>query len=469
MTDTLPTPALDLPPGSPMWNPDFLFGAGTSAYQVEGAVSEDGRTPCIWDTFAGRPGAIRDGASAAIACDHYRRWQDDIDLLATLGFDAYRLSFAWSRLLREDGSVNPAGVAFYDRILDRLLAHGIKPFVTLYHWDLPQHLQDRGGWLNRDTAHRLADFADLASRHLGDRVHAWTTLNEPWCSAWLGHGTGLHAPGLAGEAYAVEAMHHLLLGHGLALPALRANGARQVGIVTNVTAISADTQRPADLQAVDLARACYNHWVLDPLFKGHYPEALASLWPAARPPIREGDMALIAAPMDYIGINYYFRANVRSDGEHGFADKGLDRVERTVMGWEVYPAGLRDVLIGFAGRYPNLPPVHITENGMSSDDHVIDGRVDDEQRVRYLQRHLDALGQAIRAGVDVRGYFAWSLMDNFEWTEGYAQRFGLVHVDYDTQARVPKDSALALQALLRRRRELSGARTGASRAARAPA
>lgn len=459
MTDTLTSPELALPPGSPMWQAGFLFGAGTSAYQIEGATTVDGRTPCIWDTFSARAGKVRDGSTAAHACDHYHRWREDIDLLAALGLDAYRMSIAWSRLLLEDGSVNPAGLAYYGNVIDRLAHHGIKPFVTLYHWDLPQHLQDRGGWLNRDTAHRLADFASLASRHFGDRVHAWTTLNEPWCAAWLGYGTGAHAPGLVGEAYAVEAMHHLLLGHGLAMQALRAEGASQVGLVTNVTAISADSQRPADLQAVDLARACYNHWVLDPLLKGSYPEALDALWPGAKAPVREGDMALIATPMDYIGINYYFRANVRSDGDHGFADKGLERVERTLMGWEVYPAGLRDVLIGFAGRYPNLPPVHITENGMASDDRVVGGRVDDEQRVRYLQRHLDALGQAMRAGVDVRGYFAWSLMDNFEWTEGFSQRFGLVHVDYETQARVPKDSALALQALQGRRRQLSGARS----------
>ena len=252
--------------------------------------------------------------------------------------------------------------------------------------------------------------------------------------------------------YAVEAMHHLLLGHGLSMQALRASGAQQVGILTNVTAVSADTQSAADQHAVQLARACYNQWVTDPLLLGQYPVELQELWPGVLPPVRDGDMAVIAAPMDFIGINYYFRANVRADGAHGYADKGLDRVERTIMGWEVYPAGLRDVLIGMRGRYPALPPVYITENGMASDDVVKDGRVDDAQRVRYLQRHLAALGQALRAGVDVRGYFAWSLLDNFEWTEGYAKRFGLVHVDYDTQVRTPKDSALALQALMARRR-----------------
>ncbi|ARN21021.1 GH1 family beta-glucosidase [Piscinibacter gummiphilus] len=457
MNDLSNDDVLSPPPGSPLWLPDFLFGAGTAAYQIEGGVAEGGRVPTIWDTFCARPGAVRNGESGVVACDHYHRWQDDIDLVASLGLDAYRLSVAWSRVMRPDGSPNAAGLDFYERILDRLAHHGIRAFVTLYHWDLPQHLQDRGGWLNRDTASRLADFADVASRRLGDRVAAWATVNEPWCAAWLGHGSGVHAPGLADVRYAVEAMHHLLLGHGLATAALRANGAAQVGLVTNVTAVSADSQSPEDRQAARLAGACWNHWVLDPLLLGTYPEALQELWPGVSPSVRDGDMALISTPMDYIGINYYFRANVRSDGAHGYADKGLDRVERTVMGWEVYPAGLRDLLIGFKGRYPALPPVHITENGMASDDDtVVDGRVDDAQRVRYLQRHLVAIGQAMRAGVDVRGYFAWSLLDNFEWVEGYAKRFGIVHVDYATQQRTPKDSALALKALMAARRKVSG-------------
>jgi beta-glucosidase len=439
------------PPGSPMWQPGFLFGAGTAAYQIEGSLDAGGRVPCIWDTFSARPGAVRNGETAAIACDHYRRWAEDIDLVAALGLDAYRLSIAWSRVMRPDGRPNPEGLDFYERLLDRLAAHGVQAFVTLYHWDLPQHLQDRGGWLNRDTASQLAGFADVASRRLGDRVAAWATVNEPWCAAWLGHGNGVHAPGLADVRYAVEAMHHLLLGHGLAAAALRANGQAQVGLVTNVTAVSPDSPSAADQHAVRLARACWNHWVLDPLLRGTYPEELQELWPGVEPPVRDGDMALISAPMDFIGINYYFRANVRSDGAHGYVDKGLDRVERTLMGWEVYPAGLRDVLIGFKGRYPALPPVHITENGMASDDRVVDGRVDDAQRVRYLQRHLVAIGQAMRAGVDVRGYFAWSLLDNFEWAEGFAKRFGIVHVDYETQVRTPKNSALALKALQQRR------------------
>ncbi|KQV81264.1 GH1 family beta-glucosidase [Rhizobacter sp. Root1221] len=443
---------LSPPPGSAMWQPDFLFGAGTAAYQIEGAVAADGRLPCIWDTFAARPGAVRNGETAAVACDHYRLWQQDIDLAAGLGLDAYRLSISWSRVLREDGTPNPAGIDFYERVLDRLAHHGVKAFVTLYHWDLPQHIQDRGGWLNRDTGRRLADFADLASRRFGDRVATWATLNEPWCAAFLGHGSGLHAPGMADTRYAVEAMHHLLLGHGHAMAALRANGAQRVGLVTNVTAVSADSPSPADQHAVRLARACYNQWVMDPLLLGSYPEELQELWPGVRPIVHDGDMQVIASTMDFIGINYYFRANVRSDGAHGYTDKGLDRVERTLMGWEVYPAGLRDVLIGFKGRYPTLPPVYITENGMASDDVVADGRVDDAQRVRYLQRHLVAIDQALHAGVDVQGYFAWSLLDNFEWSEGYAKRFGLVHVDYATQARTPKDSALALKAFLERRR-----------------
>ena len=444
-------PVLDLPPGSPMHHPDFLFGAGTAAYQIEGATAADGRVPCIWDTFAARPGTIRHGDTAAVACDHHRLWAQDIDLLAALGFGAYRFSIAWPRVMHADGTPNPTGIGFYDRVLDRLAHHGIQALVTLYHWDLPQPLQDRGGWLNRDTAHRLADFAGTVARHLGDRVAAWGTVNEPWCVAWLGHGIGVHAPGLADTRYAVEAMHHLLLGHGLACAALRAEGPVPVGLLANVTAVSAATTDERDRHAARLAQACWNRWVLDPVLAGAYPPELEEVWPGFRPPVQPGDMATVSTPLDFLGINYYFRANVRSDGAHGYVDQGLDRVERTATGWEVYPAGLRDVLIGLKARHPDLPPVYVTENGMASDDVVVDGRVDDAQRVRYLQRHLDAIAQAQRAGVDVRGYFAWSLLDNFEWTEGYAKRYGLVHVDYATQARTVKDSGLALQAMLRQR------------------
>jgi beta-glucosidase len=434
-----------------MWRRDFLFGAATAAYQIEGAAGEDGRLPSIWDTYCATPGRVVNGDSGAVACDHYHRWESDLALLKQLGFDAYRLSIAWPRVIGLDGRINPRGVDFYKRLLDRLQQQGQKAFVTLYHWDLPQHLQDRGGWLNRDTAHRFADYAERIGRELAGRVSAWTTLNEPWCSAHLGHGEGRHAPGLTDTRYSVEAMHHLLLGHGLACAALRSTDRAPVGLVHNINAVSAASDSAADRQAARLAHACSSHWVLDQVLLGRYPEAMRELWPLAEPPVREGDMEIIRAPLDYLGINYYFRQVVKSDGAHGFVDAPLPGVERTQMGWEVHPDGLRDLLVEFRQRYANLPPIYITENGMASDDQVQAGRVHDEQRTRYLKRHFAAVDEAMRQGVDVRGYFVWSLLDNFEWAFGYEKRFGVVHVDYQTQQRTPKDSALALQAFFTRR------------------
>jgi len=446
--DALP---LAPPAGSAMWRPEFIFGAATAAYQIEGAVDEDGRVPSIWDTFCAIPGRVHAGDSGAVACDHYHRYAADIALLARLGFGAYRFSIAWPRVLDDQGRVNERGLDFYRRLLDELDAHALQAFVTLYHWDLPQHVQDRGGWLERDTAQRFAEMADRVSRALAGRVRGWMTLNEPWCSAYLGHVEGRHAPGLADESLGMRAMHHLLLGHGLAMQAVRANDAAPVGLVTNVNAVTPASESPADLVASERAAASVNHWVLDPLLLGRYPEPLAQLWPGAQAPVRAGDMATISAPMDFVGINYYFRSIVASDGGHGYLERWLPNVERTQMGWEVHPEGLRDLLLEFARRYPNLPPVYITENGMASDDRVADGRVHDAQRIGYFARHLEAVDQAMRAGVDVRGYFAWSLLDNFQWSYGYDKRFGIVHVDYATQARTPKDSALEFARFLARR------------------
>ncbi|WKB55041.1 GH1 family beta-glucosidase [Eleftheria terrae] len=441
-----------------MWRPDFLFGVATAAYQIEGAAAEAGRHPSIWDTFSATPGKVHNGDTGAIACDHFHRWEADLQQLADLQLDAYRLSIAWPRVVDERGAPNRQGLDFYKRLLERLQSLGIQAFVTLYHWDLPQCLQDRGGWLNRDTAQRFGDYASLVSRELAGLVTAWCTLNEPWCSAYLGHANGHHAPGLKNVRYGVEAMHHLLLGHGVATRALRSNDSAPVGIVTNVNAVRADSQRPEDLQAARLAHACANSWVLDPLLLGRYPEELRELWPGIEAPVRTGDMERIAVPLDYLGINYYFRANVRSDGAHGYVERMLPGVERTQMGWEVYPEGLRDLLLGFKERYPRLPPIYITENGMASDDRVVDGRVEDPQRISYLRRHLAAVDEAMRQGVEVKGYFLWSLLDNFEWAYGYERRFGIVHVDYATQQRTPKDSALALRDFLRQRK--AGPRAG---------
>jgi beta-glucosidase len=441
------------PPSSALWRKDFLFGAATAAYQIEGAAQADGRLQSIWDTFSETPGKVLAGDTGAVACDHYHRWEADFEMLSALNVDGYRLSISWPRVMDKNGQPNQKGLDFYKRLLGRLKEKGLKTFVTLYHWDLPQHLEDRGGWLNREVVYRFADYADLMSRELAGQVDAWATLNEPWCSAYLGYGNGHHAPGLADGRYATQAMHHLLLAHGTAVPILRANDPASLkGIVANVGCASANTDSPADRRAAELFEVQHNGWVLDPLLKQAYPKELFELWPRTEPLVLEGDMQTIAAPLDFLGINYYFRTNVRTDGAHGYLEVPLADVERTQMGWEVYPDGLRDLLIKFHQTYPALPPIYITENGMASDDQIVDGRIDDRQRISFLKRHLAAVDSAIKAGVDVRGYFIWSLMDNFEWAYGYERRFGIVHVDYDTQQRTFKRSAELIEKFLATRK-----------------
>jgi beta-glucosidase len=441
------------PADSALWRKNFLLGAATASYQIEGAVNEDGRLPSIWDTFSATPGKVLAGDTGAVACDHYHRWEGDFDLLSKLNFEAYRLSIAWPRVMDENGRPNHKGLDFYKRLLARLKEKGLKTFVTLYHWDLPQHLEDRGGWLNRDTVHRFTDYADLMSRELAGQVDAWMTLNEPWCSAYLGYGNGHHAPGLADGRFATQAMHHLLLAHGSAVPVLRANDpASMKGIVANVGRGTANSESAVDRRAAHLFEVQHNAWILDPLLKGAYPDDLFELWPGTEPLALEGDLKTISAPLDFLGINYYFRTNVQSDGAHGFTEVPLPNVERTQMGWEVHPDGLRDLLIGFHNTYENLPPIYITENGMASDDKVVDGHVDDPQRISFLKRHLAAVDGAIKAGVDIRGYFVWSLMDNFEWAFGYERRFGVVHVNYETQERTVKRSAELIARFLEERK-----------------
>ena len=435
---------------------DFLLGTATASYQIEGAIHEDGRLPSIWDTFSATPGKVLKGDTGEVACDHYHRWQEDVDMLSSLNVDGYRLSIAWPRVMDEQGQPNRKGIEFYKNLLDGLKAKGLKTFVTLYHWDLPQYLEDRGGWLNRDTAYRFAEYAELMSRELAGKVDAWMTLNEPWCSAFLGYANGHHAPGLSNIRYATQAMHHLLLGHGLAVPILRKNDpGSQVGIVANVGRGTANSDSAADQRAAELFEIQHNNWILDPLLKKQIPQALFDLWPGAEPLVLEGDLEIIGAPMDFLGINYYFRTNVKSDGAHGFVEAPPEGVERTQMGWEVYPQGLQELLIGFHKTYPNLPPIYITENGMASDDEVVNGEVVDDQRLSFLNRHLAAVDAAAKAGVDIRGYFIWSLMDNFEWAFGYERRFGIVHVDYQTQKRTLKRSANLIAQFLADRRAQS--------------
>lgn len=442
------------PIASAMHAPGFTWGVATASYQIEGAVHSDGRVPSIWDTFCAQPGKVLHGDSGEVACEHYRRWESDVELIAGLGVDAYRLSVAWTRVMREDGSPNPAGLDFYKRLLDRLAERGIRAMVTLYHWDLPQWLEDKGGWLNRDTAGHFADYADLLSRELAGRVDAWATFNEPWCSAWLGYGCGHHAPGLSEPRHATQAMHHLLLAHGMALAPLKANDPKtQRGIVLNVGRGSTMSDSAEDREAAAMFETHHNAWALQPLMQGSYPASLFDrMWPGTEPHMHVGDLTLISQPIDFLGLNYYTRGTVRSDGRGAFEAIERPDVERTQMGWEVHPASFEELLLGFKRDYANLPPIVITENGMASDDHVVDGRVDDVQRQHYLERHFAAVSRAMDAGVDVRGYYVWSLMDNFEWAFGYERRFGLVHVDYATQQRTLKNSALRFREFLRQRR-----------------
>ncbi|WP_458526034.1 GH1 family beta-glucosidase [Onishia taeanensis] len=442
---------IELPKASRLLSRDFTFGVATAAFQVEGATQADGRLPSIWDHFCAIEGRVKNGDSGMPACDHYHRWQEDLELIEGLGVDAYRLSIAWPRVMTEDGQPNAEGLDFYKRLLDSLRERNITPFVTLYHWDLPQHLQERGGWLNRDTAYRFQEYVDLVSRELGDRVSSYATLNEPWVSAILGHEVGIHAPGLTDARLARQAGHHLLLAHGLAMQTLRANAPQaQAGLVLNMGPNTPHSRRYDDRVAALVGEASMNHWFLEPVLEGRYPELYIRLYPEQAPQVLPGDMELIAQPVDFIGINYYTRGVVSFDREHLIQNHPPEDVEVTDFGWEVYPQGLTDLLVDLNEQY-RLPPLMVTENGMAGDDHLVDGRVHDEQRCRYLNSHLNAVHDAIEQGVDIRGYFAWSLMDNFEWAEGYSKRFGMVYIDYETQQRTLKDSAKAFADFLKDR------------------
>ncbi len=441
-----------LPNNSQMNNPEFVFGVATSSYQIEGGVNEGGRTPSIWDTFCKVPGKVDKGDHGDVACDHYHLWQQDIEMIQGLGVDAYRLSIAWPRIVPQEGLVNPEGLAFYEQIIDECHARGLKVYVTLYHWDLPQYLEDKGGWLNRDTAYKFAEYAKVVSEHFGNKIDVYTTLNEPFVSAFLGYRWGNHAPGIVGEREGFLASHHLMLAHGLAMPILRANAPlAKHGIVFNAS--PAYPEQEKDQLAADYAAAENHHWFIDPVLKGEYPQIVLERILDKAPMILEGDMAIISAPVDYIGINYYSRDVVRFD-ENGDIEKvAIEGAEHTHIGWEIYPQGLTDLLVRLNERHENLPPIYITENGAAGNDECVSGQVNDEQRVRYFQTHLEALDNAINAGVAVKGYFAWSLMDNFEWAFGYEQRFGIVHVDYQTQQRTLKQSAIAYRNMLLERAE----------------
>jgi beta-glucosidase len=434
---------ISLPTASPLCHTDFTFGVATAAFQVEGAAQ--GRLECIWDKFCATTDKIKDGSDGIVACDHVNLWQQDIELIASLGVDAYRFSISWARVIKLDGSLNHQGIEFYIQLLDSLNAKNIKAYVTLYHWDLPQHLEDLGGWLNRATAYHFRDYVDLITQALGQRVYSYATLNEPFCSAYLGYEVGIHAPGLASKTFGKKAAHHLLLAHGLAMQVLSKNSpATQNGIVLNITPCRPKTDSDEDKAAACLADQHFNQWYVMPVLNGCYPDLIDTLPENEKPNIVEGDMVIIAQKLDYLGINYYTREVVRADEEEGFAKEQGKVLPLTDMGWEIYPQGLSEVLVELHKRY-RLPPVLITENGAAMPDIYANGQVNDLDRVEYIQRHLEAVHNAVNQGVDVQGYFAWSLMDNFEWAEGYTKRFGIVHVDYATQKRTIKQSGAAFR------------------------
>jgi beta-glucosidase len=430
---------------------DFVWGVATAAYQIEGAVDEDGRAPSIWDTFSHTPGKVGNGDTGDVACDHYHRWQGDIQLMRDIGVGAYRFSVAWPRVVPGGtGQVNKRGLDFYDRLVDGLLEANITPFVTLYHWDLPQVLQDRGGWANRDTADAYVAYADAVVRRLGDRVKNWITHNEPWVAAFLGNFEGRHAPGMQDLPTALQVAHHLLLSHGLAVPVIRAAapGAR-VGITLNLSPGQAATSSPEDQAAAGRADDYLNRWFLDPIHGRGYPEELAARVGAGMPQIAADDIARIATPIDFLGVNFYFPTIVRAvaieTSPLGFvpltpaelADAGH---ELTAMGWPIVPSAFQQLLTRVQRDY-DPRAIYVTENGAAFPDQMVDGAVDDPRRVAYLHGHIGAVREAIAAGAALRGYFLWSLMDNFEWDHGYDKRFGIVAVDYATQARTPKSSA----------------------------
>lgn len=457
----------------------FVLGAATAAYQIEGAAHDDGRGPSIWDTMSHTPGRIKDGSTGDVACDHYHRWREDVDLMAGLGLDAYRLSISWPRVQPGgSGPLNLKGVAFYRSLLTALRDRGIAPWVTLYHWDLPQELEDRGGWRARQTATAFAEYARLMAREFGDLVEVWTTLNEPWCSAFLGYGSGVHAPGVVDAAGSLTAAHHLNLAHGLAATTIREElpGA-QVAITLNLHVTRpADPVLASDRDAVRQIDLLGNEVFLGPLLEGRYPADLVSLtsgitdWGFVLP----GDLDSIGQPLDLLGVNYYSTQTVRWNpdptadrtGGHAVGQgspwPGADEVEflapsppLTEMGWNIEPTGLSEVLTGVARRFPGLR-LAVTENGAAFPDLVEDGEVHDPRRIDYVREHLGEVAKVAADGVPVEAYFLWSLLDNFEWSHGYTKRFGIIHVDYETGARTPKDSAHWYAALLRSRPQAPG-------------
>ncbi|MFL6012501.1 MAG: GH1 family beta-glucosidase [Gaiellaceae bacterium] len=433
---------------------DFTWGAATASYQIEGAVNEDGRGESVWDRFCATPGKVRGGDSGDVACDFYHRYRDDVGLMRELGLDAFRFSIAWPRVLPSGrGAVNEAGLDFYDRLVDELLANEIEPFVTLFHWDTPQALEDAGGWPARATAEAFVEYTESVVGRLGDRVRHWITHNEPWVHAWIGYAWGQHAPGRTDEAAAVAAAHHLLLSHGWAVEAIRrAAPDARVGITLNLAQAHAASDTPEDEAAAWRVDGETNRWFLDPIFRGSYPADLLERNELAAPSVRDGDLDAISAPLDFLGVNNYSRFIVGA-GAEGPRMVSNPEAQHTDMGWEVYPNGLHEVLVRVARDYAP-PAIYITENGAAFGDvRVHDGHVHDPERTAFLASHIEAVARAVKDGAPVKGYFVWSLFDNFEWAFGYSKRFGIVYIDYATLERVPKDSFYWYRDLIGSRRD----------------
>lgn len=440
--------------------PDFIFGAATASFQIEGAHTEQGKGPSIWDTFCRKPGAIVDGSDGDLACDHYHRFEEDIRLMKELGLDAYRFSIAWPRIIPDGtGSVNEAGIAWYSHLIDRLREEGIEPVPTLYHWDLPQSLEDRGGWRVRETAHAFARYAEVCFRAFGDRVTTWITLNEPYCSSFLGYGIGIHAPGISDQTAMLHAIHHLNLGHGLAVARFRDGGfPGKIGTTLNLIRHKPASESPEDLLAADRTLDLQSRMFLYPLLGKGYPQRYLDTYPGHTLPIEAGDLAIIAAPMDFLGINYYMQYTVEFDPSSPEHYREAPSPEpRTAMGWPVTPEGLLELLSWVNEEAPDLP-LYITENGSAWDDVVQDDDegslfVDDAERTDYLIRHLDVCARAVAQGIPLKGYYVWSLLDNFEWAFGYTKRFGIIHCDFTTQRRTPKRSYYAYRDAIREMRD----------------
>lgn len=443
----------------------FVWGVATAAYQIEGATEEDGRGESIWDRFARTPGKTYQGETGNIAIDHYHRMEDDVALMASMGMQSYRFSVSWPRILPTGtGQVNDKGLDFYDRLVDTLLRNKITPFLTLYHWDLPQALEDRGGWLSRDTAYAFADYAEIMARRLGDRVEWWITHNEPFCAAFNGYGCGLHAPGIIDHQKAIQAGHYILLSHGLAVPRLRATIAptAKVGITLNFTPVYTADETPATREVYQRLDAFNNRWFIEPIYQGTYPAELFSHLGVHLPNMEPTDMKMIMTPIDFLGVNYYSRMVVKADAAREKTSTGTYQFEYvypipdatyTAMQWEVFPDGLRDLLLRLWNEY-HPTKMFITENGAAYADIVAsDGHIYDNERLMYLDKHIEAIWEANQQGAPVQGYFLWSFTDNYEWMDGYSKRFGVVYIDYATQRRIVKESGHWYSSLIAYQRE----------------